>query len=726
MSRQQRRAIERKTSKTALQKICIAAGEGVSKAVALSFALASNAFAAEPKHEETFNLPPVVVQDQNNPYVPPESSLSRIPVPLQDVPQSITVVPQRLMQERAASSFQDALRSVPGISFQAGEGGVQGNNLTLRGYNARNDLFLDGVRDQGSYFRDIFNIEAIEVLKGPSSQYFGRGSTGGAINQVSKVPQVTPGYGGTFSLGTGIYLRSTLDLNQPVSATTAFRVNLMVHKDDIVGRDVAQQERLGFAPSISFGLGTPTQLTLSYLVQGEDNIPDYGVPYQPGNAGRPARVDRDNFYGFDHEDYERTLLNLGTARLDHRFNDIFSLRNTLRFSHNDREHEVTAPRFNAATPGFFNRNRPKRDLTEKILSNQTDLTTKFDTVGLQHTLVTGFEFSRETLDRTNYAFTGVPQANANNPNPHDSTAGISQRVSARSDGKAFGFGIFGADQIKLNEYFDVVGGVRWDYFDTDFDNTAIDAANVTTRSDLGRIDKMWSYRGGLIFHPTQSQSYYFSYATAFNPSAEAIQLSADNAGTSPEKNETFELGTKLQFFNGALSLQSAIFRINKTDARVDDPDSLTGQLVLEGKQRVQGFEIGIAGRLLPDLNVFGGYTYLDSEFVNSPDPDVEGNELLNVPEHSATLWTTYDFLEKWQIGGGPTYVSSRYNNAANAARIEGHVFWDATIAYQLTKNVQLRLNGINLTNDLYYSNISGGHVVPGNGRTFILSTSFKF
>ena len=165
MSRQQKRAIERKKGKTAFQKLCLAAGEGVGKAVTFSFALASNAFAAEPKKEEPISLPPVVVQDQGS-YYTPESSLSRIPVPLLDVPQSVTVIPQRLMQERAAASFQDALRSVPGISFQAGEGGVQGNNLTLRGYNARNDIFIDGVRDQGSYFRDIFNIESIEVLKG--------------------------------------------------------------------------------------------------------------------------------------------------------------------------------------------------------------------------------------------------------------------------------------------------------------------------------------------------------------------------------------------------------------------------------------------------------------------------------------------------------------------------------------------------------------------------------
>ena len=724
MSRQQRRAIERKQRKTAFQKICLAAGEGVGKAVAFSFALASNAFAAEPKKEEPITLPPVIVQDQNNPYVPPDSSLSRIPVPLQDVPQSITVIPQRLMQERATSSFQDALRSVPGISFQAGEGGVQGNNLTLRGYNARNDIFLDGVRDQGSYFRDIFNIESVEVLKGPSSQYFGRGSTGGAINQVSKVPQLTPSYGGTLSLGNGIYLRGTADINQPVSPTIAFRVNLMGHKDKHVGRDVAEQKRLGFAPSISFGLGTPTQLTLSYLVQGEDNIPDYGVPYV---NGRPARVDRDNFYGLAREDYENTLLNVRRGRFDHRFNDMFSLRNTLRYSHNDREHEVTAPRFNAATfPDLFNRNRPKRDIVEQILSNQTDLTSKFDTFGLKHTLVTGIEFTGEWLDRTNYAFADIPPVSVHNPNHHDSIAGMTKRVSALSDGAAFGFGIFGADQIRLNEYFDLVGGVRWDYFDTAFDNTTFSAANERARNHLNRTDKMWSYRGGLIFHPTAAQSYYFSYATAFNPSAEAVQLAENNAQTDPEKNETFELGTKLQFFNGALSVQGAMFLINKTNARVDDPDSPTGQLVLDGKQRVQGFEFGVAGQVLPDLNVFAGYTFLDTEFRKSPDPEVEGNELLNVPRHSATLWATYDFLEKWQIGGGPTYVSSRYNNAANASRIPGHVLWDATLAYQLTKNFQLRLNAINLTNDLYYSNISGGHVVPGTGRTFIFSTSVKF
>jgi catecholate siderophore receptor len=298
-------------------------------------------------------------------------------------------------------------------------------------------------------------------------------------------------------------------------------------------------------------------------------------------------------------------------------------------------------------------------------------------------------------------------------------------VSARSDGEAFGFGIFAADQIKLNDYFDIVGGARWDYFDADFDSETFNPSGVQTgRDDLSRTDRMWSYRGGLVFHPTRAQSYYFSYVTAFNPSAEAIQLSAANEATAPEKNRTYEIGAKLQFLNGGLNVQGAVFRIDKTNARVTDP--VTDLIVLEGEQRVQGFEFGIAGRLAPGLNVFAGYTYLDSEFRKSPDPDVVGNRLLNVPQHSATLWTIYDFMDKWQIGGGPTYVSSRYNNADNTARIPGHVLWDATVAYRITEKLELRLNAINLTNQLYYSNISGGHVVPGGSRTFLFTTSLNY
>jgi catecholate siderophore receptor len=714
MSRQEKRLNDRRLRK-ALRKISLAAGEGVGRAVAFSFALATNAIAAEPKKEEMFELPPVVVQDQNSPYVVPQSSLPRFPVPLKDTPQSITIVPEKLVEEQGGTTLRDALRNVPGIAVAAGEGGgSQGDSFTLRGFNARNDMYIDGVRDAGSYFRDSFNFESVEVLKGPSSTFFGRGSTGGIINQVSKVPRLDPSYEGIFSGGAGPLFRGTLDVNQPlppVVPNAALRINLMAHGDDVVGRDKVELRRQGFAPSIAFGLGRPTQLTASYLLQHEDNIPDYGFPYV---NGKPLRIDRDTFYGLNKEDHEETWVNIGTLRLDHRFNDIFNLRNTLRYSHVDRDSAVTNA--TAVLPNTLNRSRPRRDTQESILSNQTDLTAKFDTFGFGHTATTGLEVSRETFDLIRWNSAG-PNTTIQNPNSHQLPA--PKTLAADSDTRATGFGIYAADQIKLNRYFDILGGARWDYFSAHIkDDFADDTRN--------QIDKMWSYRGGLVFHAMPSQSYYFSYGTSFNPSAEGIALTPTTNGTPPEKNRIFEVGAKLEFFEGALGFQTAAFRIEKTNARTPNPDDPTLPNIVTGKQRSQGFEIGLTGRLFPGLNVFGGYTYLDTEILKDTVATNIGNEIANVPQHSATLWTTYDFFEKWQIGGGPTYVGSRYSNNANANRIPGFVRWDSTIAYQITRNIQLRINAINLTDQLYFDSVAGSKAVPGAGRTFIGSASFKF
>jgi catecholate siderophore receptor len=729
MSRQQKRAQERRRTKI-LRTISLAAGEGVGRAVAFTFALTTNAFAAEAEKKDEFNLPPVVVREQGNPYYVPQSSLSRFPEPLKDTPQSITIVPEKIVEEQAASTLRDALRNVPGIGINAGEGGgAQGDGFTLRGFNARNDMFIDGVRDQGSYFRDSFNIESVEVLKGPSSTYFGRGSTGGIINQVSKTPRLDPSYGGIFSGGSAFYLRTTVDINQPLTAISpnaALRVNLMAHRNDISERDVVENKRLGFAPAIAFGLGTPTQLTLSYLTQYENNIPDYGFPFGPD--GKPIRFDRKNFYGLAEEDFERTLANIGTARLDHRFNDHLSLRNTLRYSHSQREAAPTIPGFNGVA---VTRNHVKRDTKERIFSNQTDLTARFDTFGFKHTLTTGAEISRETVSVLRWNFDNEPPADPANPNPKPNTSGMTRNPTLAADSftKALGFGIFVADQFKLNDYFEIVGGVRWDYFSAQF----VDQRNLPAAEDFNRIDRMFSYRGGLIFHPTKSQSYYFSYGTSFNPSAEAVALAANNQETPPEKNEIFEIGGKLDFFEGALSITGALFRIDKTNARTAD---LAGSVVqvLDGKQRSQGFEVGIAGRVLPGLNVFGGYTFIDAEIVksndiqtvNGVDVRIEGKVPQNVPRHSASLWATYDFLEKWQIGGGPSYVDKRFANNANVNRVDGYVRWDSTLAYQITKNISLRFNAQNLTNKFFFESVHPSHVVPGAGRTFIGSVSFRY
>ena len=255
-----------------------------------------------------------------------QPSLDRLPSSIQDTPQGISVVPQELIEEKNITTLREAVRNVPGISINAGEGGAQGDTLTIRGFSARGDLFVDGARDPGQYNRDTFNIDSIEVLKGPSSLLFGRGSTGGVINMVTKAPTLERFNSAEISLGNGPFYRGTADLNLPVGLTTAVRLNVMGQDSDTVGRDLAEQRRWGVAPSIGIGLGTDTQFTLSYLHQQEDNRPDYGLPYV---FGRPAPVSIDTFYGL-RDDYEDVTVDLLTAKLDHVATDWLKLSNTLQ------------------------------------------------------------------------------------------------------------------------------------------------------------------------------------------------------------------------------------------------------------------------------------------------------------------------------------------------------------------------------------------------------------
>jgi len=413
MSRQQKRAGERQKDKL-LKRITLAAGEGVGRAVAFSFALASsNALAAEPeKKEEEFALPPVVVTEQN-PYAVPESSLPKLAVPLQDTPQTIIVVPDKLIQEQGGTTLRDALRNVSGIGVTAGEaGGSQGDGFTLRGFNARSDIYLDGVRDQGSYFRDVFNIQSVEVIKGPSSSYFGRGSTGGVINQVSKMPLSESSYTGVFSGGSGTFFRGTGDLNQPLWESSALRLNVMAQRAGIVERNHVEGSRQGVAPTFTWGLGTPTQATVAYFGQHEDNIPDYGMPFF---HGKPVRVDRDTWYGLTASDYEKTFTNMGTGIITHQFNDQVSLRNLIRYSQVNRHADPSIPAVicsnvtcngpTAVVTGVT-RSRPERETQESILANQLDLTARFDTFSFKHILTSGMEVGREGFDQLRWASVG--------------------------------------------------------------------------------------------------------------------------------------------------------------------------------------------------------------------------------------------------------------------------------------------------------------------------------
>jgi catecholate siderophore receptor len=707
----------------------------VARAVAAALALigASTALADEPtpkseKPEEII----IKGKENKNVYNPDRLSLDRLKSVKKT--QSVSIVPQILIEQQGATTLRDALRNVSGIGLNAGEGGVQGDDFTLRGYSAKTDIFIDGVRDPGSYQRDSFNLESVEVVKGPSSSYFGRGSTGGVVNQVSKNARAGNSYAGIVSSGMGPFNRASFDVNQQLSESVAFRANVMGQSSEVVERDEVKQRRYGYATSLVFGLDKPTQLTLNYLYQKDNNVPDYGFPYI---NGKPARVDRDTFFGSS-SDFERTTVNVATMRLDHTFNDQLKLRNTTRLSHVDRAAAPTAARPNATTGPvtFFMRGRPERDARESILSNQTDLTATFSTGGFEHSLSTGFEVAREEFRLARFTNNLLPTIGLD-PESFDASRppAVTRAASQRTNTRALSLGVFVADELKLNEYVDLIAGVRYDRFASSFnDDFPTPAAGdpSRTRPDFDNTDRKLSYRAGIAFHPTSTQNYYVSYGTSFNPSAEALALNANNANTDPEKNRTVEIGGKIDLRDGQLSLQGALFNIEKTDARETDPVGTV--TVLDGERRVRGFELGVTGRVAEGWTLLGSYTYLDSEIRKSTTDEnmtvgdeTEGKEVSRVPRHSATLWSSYQFPgQKLEVAGGPTYVSHRFANDTNANKVGGYTRWDATIGYALTEKVTLRLNLQNLTDKEYFESTAGGHTVPAPGRTAIATVSFDF
>ena len=416
----------------------------------------------------------------------PRSARPVLTEPLRDIPQTITVVPRAVIEEQGATTLRDVLRNVAGITFQAGEGGVPaGDQMTIRGFSARTDMFVDGVRDFGGYSRDPFNIEQVEVAKGPSSALAGRGSTGGAINLVTKAPHAATGYDIALGAGNAEFKRSTIDINQPLDdaglPNAALRLNAMWTDAAVPGRDAVESSRWGVAPSLAFGIGQDTRLTASYSHLAQDNLPEYGLPWVPVNTnpdlaaysnGQPP-VDPSNFYGLRSRDYEDTVTDLGTVQVEHDFSPTSTIRNLTRYGTTSRDSVITSPRFASVnTSTDINRQLQSRDMNDDIVANQTTLTTRFNAARTTHALVTGVEIASERSE--NYLRTGptAPLADLFNPNPDDPYFGPITRTGARNLGTARSAALYAFDTTNLGSQLELSGGVRWDRFDVDYESRA--------------------------------------------------------------------------------------------------------------------------------------------------------------------------------------------------------------------------------------------------------------
>jgi catecholate siderophore receptor len=699
------------------------------------------------------SLPEVIVAGSAD-YAPGNTTIGgKAPALLRDIPQTVTVINREVLNAQAANSMTEALRNVPGITIAAGEGGAIGDNINLRGFSARTDVFMDGFRDRGQYTRDTFSIEAIEVLKGPSSMLFGRGSTGGVINQVSKKPTLKEFSEVSASVGSNDYYRGTLDLNRPLSATAAARVEVFV-QDTQSTRDVVRNQDSGVAPSLRLGIGTPTEITLSGLFQRNHDLPDYGFPFVTtsgaGTVRKPVDVPANRYFGYT-DDYFDQSVDVVSASLRHKISADLTLRNQTQYSRYVVSASPsplgTVTRVGGGVPSLLDTvailNAPRQDrdrnLHDTTLFNQTDLIAQIQNGTIAHTLTTGLEVGRDSYREDRYVWnTTAAQAAINLANPNNGTRQGTRSLSRTVETSADTIAVYINDEIDLNKQWKLVGGLRWDRFKaaSTLNKLTLPAGYPvdTTIASVPKTDTMLNPRAGIIYQPNETQSYYLSYGTSSNPSAEAVTQTASTASLDPEKSRSIEAGTKLDFMDGALSLNSAVFHVEKNNVRTTN--ALTGIVTLDGDVRVQGIELGVVGRITSAWQILAGYTLLDGKVLKSKDRSgsgtaaspyvyAEGKTLQNTPRHSASAWSTYSFSSEWEAGGGLVYSSQRNVNNFEDAVLDGYTRFDATLAYK-QKSYDVRLNLQNLGDKKYFETASGGRATPVKGRSAIITLTYRF
>jgi catecholate siderophore receptor len=637
---------------------------------------------------------------------------------IMDTPQSITVVTEELMDEQHVTRMRDALRNVPGISLGSGEGGNQGDTIFLRGFSTRGDMYLDGVRDFGSYNRDTFALQSVEVLKGASSTIFGRGSTGGVINNVSKEPLSQNLNEVDISGGTQPSGRGTGDFNYVFNEKTALRMNVMAEYSETADRDYTNSQRWGLFPTLTFGMNTDLEVNFNYLHQQEDNIPDLGIPFY---FGAPAPVDRSTFYGYADFDYEETQVDVVTNRVKWNIDSAVTLTNSLRYGNESRSQSPSAPRLAAGTTintpqanVLVNRSKPTSDRDYQNITDQSDFLVTAKTWDLSHTVNTGIEIAWETFDQTNYSISNNPPANFLYPNTYQSTpikGGVSGSSSTDTNSQAF----YIQDKVGVTDWLDLLGGFRFDRFQAKFRNNQ-------NSSNLNSVDRIPSGRAAAVVKPTEEQSYYFNWGTSANPSAENFTLANNTAAVNPETSEIYEVGAKYDLFEKTLGIQAAIYKLTKTNPRIPDP---TGSfIVLDGRQWVQGGELSVVGKITDKWETMSGLSVMSSDN-SSTTPSNNGKELPNTPNLTWNIWTTYDVLPKLEVGGGLFYVGEYYADAANQNQIPAYYRIDLMSSYKIDERFGLQLNLQNLLDKRYYEG-SGGNVIPGAGRSAIFTGTYKF
>lgn len=690
--------------------------------------------AAEPEGSGTGNqLPTVRVKaSRGSDYAPAvTSSATKTAAALRDVPQAVNVIPEELIRDQAAHSLQDVLQNVPGVGLSSGDG--QRDQVTIRGFTAIADQFIDGIRDDALYFRDLSNIERVEVIKGPAAVLYGRGSSGGLINRVTKKPQ--PGSFGelTLNLGSHDLKRVALDANGQAGDGIAVRVT-GAHEDSGSYRDQGFVRRTSIAPSLAAKLGANTQLLVQAEHATDKRITDFGIP---SYNGRPVDVAPGTYYGSGNarrDDTSSSRVSSLTFTFDHRFSDSLSLHNVTRRYTYDLDRNNTQPSGTVDTATMtVSRSRGHVTREEDGWFNQTELSLRQTLAGLQHDWLAGVEIGRQNKDQNFITQNNIDSVSLFNPGsvvpPAMSAAVLAAANPAHSVFDVVG--VYLQDQLTLSPRWKALLGLRYDAFDqkTSFARTGV---------PLSRKDKTWSPRAGLVWQPSDWTSYYLSVSKSYQPSGENFALAANNASNDPEQTRNIEIGSKLDLFDGALAVTASLFNLERTGIKTNDLAN-PSVLINVGEQRTRGLELTASGRLPGGWDLSAGYAYLDGRITRSnakqasPQTPVvqiplQGKRPSLTPRHSASLWAVKQLGGGFGAGGGLRYSADRYASPSNAVVLPSYLTADLA-GYYRSRTFDVALNLKNATNRRYIVSGHGGNdnlLVPGSPRAVELSATYRF
>ncbi|WP_374581939.1 catecholate siderophore receptor Fiu [Pseudoduganella sp.] len=712
-------------------------------------------------------------------YKAERASSPKLTSPLLDTPQTITVIKKELLQEQAAASVMDALQNTPGITLQLGENGntSAGDTFQMRGFSAQSSIFVDGIRDLGAVTRDAFNLEQVEVVKGPAGADIGRGAAAGYINLVSKLPGREDSFGGSLGFTQGGVKRLTADVQRAFGSSGALRLNAMVSDGSIKGSRALDRESRAIAPSIAWGLGTPTRVYLFSQHVRQDNVPDGGTPSvgvkgfwnDIATSGNNAavlnapRVDRNNWYGLN-GDYEKIDADMVTSKIEHELAPKTTLTNTTRYGKSKMDRILSGVNVISAKGSNYadwtvSRTRQSVLQENTVLANTTNVVSTFNAFGVEHTISTGLELlHEEQFNPTRVGLgrapgsvatsTAGPNASLYNPNPNDALVDFKPYLNgAFTKGQTNTVGAYLFDTIKLNDQWQVNGGLRVEHYATETDKATIaTGATTPTSTRVEKSGSLASFKAGVLYKPTVDGSIYLSFANSKTPPGSAnlslagqTDANANNPALKPQKTTNVELGTKWDVIQKQLALTAALYRTTNKDEFPQLVDAVTQTWAQFGKRQVQGVELGAVGQITKAWSVTAGLATMDTEVkegIAGNSTNGPGAATRWSPKFSATLWTAYKLDDKLSFAAGVRHMGTQKRlvdpkgDAAktNMPSIPSYSVVDAMAAYQLSKNVTLQLNVYNLFDKFYIGTLNNGgsRLVVGAPRYAKATANFQF